>query len=112
MGDWRESSVTAAWSKVPLLLTLFTFWFPMILVYGRSLFQTEMPQSTLQAIFSLTFYPLWIAVFIYYVVITSKMLAEAHGFESSWKGFAVYLVSKLVFVFPLLILFTILGAIS
>ncbi|MFD1408069.1 Yip1 family protein [Kroppenstedtia eburnea] len=112
-GEWRESSVAAGWSKVPLIITLFTYWLPMILLYGRGFFQTETPpQSLLQGIFTLILYPLWIAIFVYYVYITSQILAEAHEFESGWKGFLVYILSKLVYIIALLFIFVLYELVS
>jgi hypothetical protein len=102
IAEWRDIFALSAWTKVPIVAALVFYWLPMMLIMGQNLFQEASNMNSFQELAGVFFFMLWITILIWYVVVTSKCLTEVHGFHSSWMGFGVFVVSKIVYIVPLL----------
>ncbi|SDW88345.1 Yip1 domain-containing protein [Marininema mesophilum] len=110
-GEWRESMLAAVWTKVPLIICMIVIWIPLFIILGPDLFRNNSDFTAIQVILGLIFSLFWFIIFIFYLYISSHVITEAHGFESNWRGFFVFLVSKIGYLIPMFIVYLILQAI-
>ncbi|OYD06066.1 hypothetical protein CHM34_18300 [Paludifilum halophilum] len=104
-GTWKEIRTASAWAGIPFIATLIV-WIPQLLLFGREMFTTAMPsldQSFLLVLLFLFLNGIDLVLTVWYYVVFSKSLGEAHGF-SSWKGFFSIVISYLLLIAPFILL--------
>jgi len=106
-GSWEEVRTAVAWASIPFIAKLI-LWVPQLLLFGREMFTTVMPSLEVEH------NPLMWAAFIllelvdliltvWYYVVLSKSIGEAHDF-SAWKGFFALIIGILLFLLPFVFL--------
>lgn len=101
---WEDMKTAVAWAGVPFIMKIL-LWVPELAFFGEEMFQSTMPSLENPLIYFL-FLLLWLVdlvIGVWYVVVLSKSVAEAHGF-SAWRGFSSLAIGTMLLFLPFLLL--------
>lgn len=102
---WEDARTAVAWAGVPFIMKLI-LWVPQLALFGEEIFQSSMSSLETNPWLFLLFMVIWLVdltIAVWYVVVLSKSVGEAHGF-SAWRGFSSLLVGTLLLFLPLLVM--------
>ncbi|SEN68807.1 YIP1 family protein [Lihuaxuella thermophila] len=106
---WRDTLTATAWGRAPLVISLLLFFLPMMLTFGVGMFQSESPTNAVQDVLGFLYTVIYLVLFVFYYYLNSHFVAEVHEFASAWKGFGVFILSKLVYFIVIVLLFLLVG---
>ncbi|SDW87378.1 Yip1 domain-containing protein [Marininema mesophilum] len=103
--DWMETRIAMAWGGIPFIVKGI-LWIPQLLLFQKDNFTTLHPLLDTSVLLSVLF---WIfglmdlVLTVWYVVVISKSVGEAHNI-SSIQGFGILLLSFLVVIVAMILI--------